>query len=603
MEHTKAPINILNMSINEIQESVDLGIINYETIAKIYLERIEEYNDEFKAIISINENIVEEARKLDKQYKESGRTSMLFGIPIVIKDNIDYVGMPTTAGAKGLADNYPKQNASIVQNLVDSGALIIAKANMSEFAFSASLSRSSYGTVKNAYNTNLTSYGSSGGTAVAVTTGMAVAGIGTDTNSSIRVPSSAANIIGLRPTYSLLTSDGIINYDASRDTAGPMTKYTSDNAIILDILTDKANIYTEYEDNIHGVKIGVLSQFVDGDTKLSYISANGTTDEVVLDLFNTTIDKLKKQGAEIIYIDNLYNNAAYNYYNNTIGGWTMCYFFNKYIKNTNSSVKSFSELVTKGGYIQDLPSYEDRCNDSIDQFNTYQATHDKYKKYIVEQMNKYDVDVLVYPTTKNQITSINNSSVNSPSFTIAPVTGMPAISIPMGFGEDDLPYGIEFVSKSNEEKILYTISDALIDEENFRVSELTPNLYEIDEQVTELVGLYKKNKEQLNKEEYNEIKVDIQEFFENYNTYTDEGLVATTLIDRYNQLEIVIKQEQQERKKNIMKIAIWIIGFIILFSIIKININKKNKKKKKSKTKIKQVTNSRKRRQVDRRKY
>jgi len=91
MEYTRAPIDILTMSITEIQQAVDLGLIDYETIVKIYLERINEYNDEFDAIISVNKNIVEQAKKLDEQYKESGRTSMLFGIPVVVKDNIDCI--------------------------------------------------------------------------------------------------------------------------------------------------------------------------------------------------------------------------------------------------------------------------------------------------------------------------------------------------------------------------------------------------------------------------------------------------------------------------------------------------------------------------------
>lgn len=585
MEYTKAPINILNMSIEEIQKSVDLGIINYETIAKIYLERIQEYNDEFNAIISVNENIVEQAKKLDEQYKQSGRTSMVFGIPIVIKDNIDYVELPTTAGAKGLSDNYPKQNATIVQNLLDAGALIIGKANMSEFAFSASISRSSYGTVKNAYDTNLTSYGSSGGTAVAVSTGMAVAGLGTDTNSSIRVPASAANLIGLRPTYNLLASDGIINYDASRDTAGPMTKYTSDNAILLDVLTNKSNVYTEYENSINGIKIGVLSQFIEGDSILSYTKATTQTSDLIVDLFNVTIDKLEEAGAEIIYIDDLYNAKAYNYYSSTIGGWTMCYFFNKYIKNTNSSVKSFVQLVNKGGYIQDLPSYAEACNDSIEYFNTYEAKHQEYEEYILEQMGKYDVDVLAYPTTKNVITKVTNASVTSPSFAISPVTGMPAISIPMGFGTDNLPYGIEFVAKDNQETELYAISNELVDEKEFRISELAPNLYEIDDDVTELVELYENNQEQLNKEEYAEVKDDIQEFFANYNSYEDEEQSAVTLIDSYNQVGIQIKEKQEQQKRNMIKIGVGVIGILIIFAVIKSKLKKKKKRKKKKQTK------------------
>ncbi|MBQ8042687.1 MAG: amidase [Clostridia bacterium] len=594
MEYTKSPIDILAMSITEIQEAVDLGIINYETIAKIYLERIKEYNDEFDAIISVNENIAYQAKKLDEQYKQTGRTSMLFGIPIVVKDNIDYVDMPTTAGAKGLADNYPKQNATIIQNLLDAGALIIGKANMSEFAFSAAISRSSYGTVKNAYDTTLTSYGSSGGTAVAVSTGMAVAGIGTDTNSSIRVPSSAANLVGLRPTYSLLASDGIINYDASRDTAGPMTKYTSDNAILLEALTDNKKQYTEYKNNEEKITIGVVSQFVDGDNELSYTRATKATAKVILDLFNTTIDKLEENGVQIVYIDDLYNAKAYNYYSSTIGGWTMCYFFNKYIKNTKSSVKSFKQLVNKGGYIQDLPSYAAVCNDSISTFNKYQAKHDEYEEYIEKQMDKYDVDVLAYPTTKNEITTIKSASVTSPSFAISPVTGMPAISIPMGFGTDNLPYGIEFVAKDNDETTLYAISDMLVEEEIFEMSKLAPSLYEIDDDVTKLVGLYEENLEVLNKSDYAQVKQDIQEFFANYNSYDNHEQKAITLIDSYNQVEVQIKEKQQQQRNNIIKIGAGVISLIVILIAVKIKLRKKNKRKKKKQT------SARKNRQINR---
>jgi len=584
MEYTRAPIDILTMSITEIQQAVDLGLIDYETIVKIYLERINEYNDEFDAIISVNKNIVEQAKKLDEQYKESGRTSMLFGIPVVVKDNIDCIGMPTTGGAKGLSDNYPNKNAPIVQNLLDAGALIIGKANMSEFAFSAAISSSSYGTVKNAYDKKLTSYGSSGGTAVAVTTGMAPLGIGTDTNSSIRVPSSAANLVGLRPTYNLLASDGIINYDASRDTAGPMTKYTSDNAMLLEVLTGNKKDYTSYKDNKEKIKIGVVSQFVEGDSALSYTKATKTTAKVVLDLFNVTIDKLEEQGIEVVYIDSLYNTKAYNYYSSTIGGWTMCYFFNKYIKNTKSSVRNFRQLVNKGGYIQDLPSYAVACNDSISTFNKYQAKHDEYEEYIEKQMDKYDVDVLAYPTTKNKITTIKSASVTSPSFAISPVTGMPAISIPMGFGTDNLPYGIEMVAKDNNEATLYAISDMLVEEKDFQISKLTPALYDINDNVTRLVGLYKTNQETLNTKDYLDVKQDIQEFFANYNSYINHEQQAITLIDSYNQVEVMIKQKEKEQRNNAIKIGAGVLGLIVIVAIIKTKIGNKNKRKKKKQT-------------------
>lgn len=579
--YTEAPIDILEMSIVEIQRAVDLGLINYETIARIYLERIEEYNDEFKAVISVNENIVEEAKRCDEEYSKNGRKSEFFGIPIILKDNIDYVGLPTTAGAKGLSDNYPKTNSTVAQNLVDAGALIIGKANMSEFAFSAAISKSSYGTVKNAYDTAYTSYGSSGGTAVAISTGMAVAGVGTDTNSSIRVPSSAANLYGLRPTYGLLSGEGIIKYDASRDTAGPMTKYAKDNELMLGIMAKNDKEYTKSDVDVKTLKVGVLTQFVNGDSKIN-LPAVSSTSTVVLDLFNKKIDELKELGVEVVEIKDFYSYTVYNYYYNTIGGWTMCYFFNKYIKNTNSSVKSFGQLVNKGGYIQALGPYASCCNDSMDKFYTYEATHKKFASYVEEKMNKYDVDVLVYPTTKNTITKVSNASIKSPSSTISPPTGYPAISIPMGF-KNGLPYGIEFVAKYNEEHLLYAITEALENKEEVKISELAPDLYDVPEEVENLVDFYTDNLETLNTKRYKEVKAEMQDFFDTYNNVENKVETATILVEKYNTVTETILLEQAKKEQMLRNAKYIGIGVGILFVLAIISAIARKKKKKRTK--------------------
>ena len=580
-KYTEAPIDILEMSILEIQHAVDLGLINYETIARIYLERIEEYNDEFKAVISVNEKIIEEAKRCDEEYSKNGRKSELFGIPIILKDNIDYVGLPTTAGAKGLSDNYPKTNSTVAQNLVDAGALIIGKANMSEFAFSAAISKSSYGTVKNAYDTAYTSYGSSGGTAVAISTGMAVAGVGTDTNSSIRVPSSAANLYGLRPTYGLLSGEGIIKYDASRDTAGPMTKYAKDNELMLGIMAKNDKEYTKSDVDVKTLKVGVLTQFVNGDSKIN-LPAVSSTSTVVLDLFNKKIDELKELGVEVVEIKDFYSYTVYNYYYNTIGGWTMCYFFNKYIKNTNSSVKSFGQLVNKGGYIQALGPYASCCNDSMDKFYTYEATHKKFASYVEEKMNKYDVDVLVYPTTKNTITKVSNASIKSPSSTISPPTGYPAISIPMGF-KNGLPYGIEFVAKYNEEHLLYAITEALENKEEVKISELAPDLYDVPEEVENLVDFYTDNLETLNTKRYKEVKAEMQAFFDTYNNVENKVETATILVEKYNTVTETILLEQAKKEQMLRNAKYIGIGVGILFVLAIISAIARKKKKKRTK--------------------
>ncbi len=578
-DYTEAPIDILEMSIAEIQRVVELGIIDYETIVRIYLERIEEYNDDFKAIISVNKDAIEQAKKLDEEYKLTGKRSELHGIPIIVKDNIDYVGLPTTAGAKGLKDNYPKSNATIVQNLIDAGAIIIGKANMSEFAFSAAISSSSYGTVKNGYNKLYTSYGSSGGTATALSTGMAVAGVGTDTNSSIRVPASGANLFGLRPTYGLLSGTGMINYDASRDTAGPMTKYASDNELMLTVMANNKKEYTKNEIDVKTLKVGVVTQFAEGDSRFG-IAATGSTSTVVLDLFNKKLDELEALGVEVVEMPDFYTYTAYNYYSSTIGGWTMCYFFNKYIKNTKSSIRSFQQLVNKGGYIQPLADYAACCNDSISKYNTYEATHKKYAEYIKNKMDKYDVDVIVYPTTKNTITKVTSASAKTASPLISPPSGYPAISIPMGFYKG-LPYGMEFVAKYNEEHLLYAISEALENKDNVKISDQAPDLYTVGEKTEDLVELYMDKQEELNTKEYKELKEEMLSFFENYDGLEQKEVTATTLMTKYSEVEKEI-MENALKKQQMGKSAVGIGIFVLVLAIL-LKVSKKKKAKKRTK--------------------
>ena len=201
---TEAPIDVLSMSINEIQEARSKNIITYEQLTKIYLDRINEYNKIYNSYITINDKAIDEAKAMDKLYEEKGLISKMMGIPIAVKDNIDVYGMPTTAGTKSLSDNYPNKDADVIKKLRDAGTIFLGKTNMSELAFSARISKSSYGHTYNAYNTKYTPYGSSGGSASVVGSALAVAALGTDTSASIRTPSSANNAYGLRPTTSFL---------------------------------------------------------------------------------------------------------------------------------------------------------------------------------------------------------------------------------------------------------------------------------------------------------------------------------------------------------------------------------------------------------------
>ena len=220
----KSVIDITQMTMTDELEYLDKGVITSYELANLYLDRINIYNSTFNAMITINPNVLEEAKEMDELRSKGEIKGRLHGVFIIVKDNIDVKGMPTTAGAKALSDNYPKEDAPIIKKLKDEGAIVIGKANMSEFAFSARECNSSYGYVSNAFRVGYTSYGSSGGSSVALALNFGSVAIGTDTNSSVRLPAAAAGLVGIRPTYGKLSNNGIIAYDVYRDTAGIISK-------------------------------------------------------------------------------------------------------------------------------------------------------------------------------------------------------------------------------------------------------------------------------------------------------------------------------------------------------------------------------------------
>ena len=249
LAYESAVVDINNLSIDELQEYVDKGYLTYEKITQLYLDRIDAYNKKYNAIITVNENALEEARQLDIEYQQTGRRSKIYGLPVLVKDNIDVKGMPTTNGTKALLDSYPNEDADVVKKLRENGAIFIGKTNMDEFAFHYTYSHSSFGYVTNAYNTNYTSYGSSGGSAVGVAANLAVYALGTDTGVSVRVPSSGNGVVGIRPSFDIMSGNGVIKFESTRDVVGVISKYVADSAIVLDIIDNEETKYEDYLTN------------------------------------------------------------------------------------------------------------------------------------------------------------------------------------------------------------------------------------------------------------------------------------------------------------------------------------------------------------------
>lgn len=554
---TSSIINIDKLNIVEIQENIDKGYLTYETLTKIYLERIEKYNEQYNAIITINQNAIAEAKLLDEEYKKSGRRSLMHGIPIIVKDNIDVKGLPTTNGTKALLDSYPYENAPIIQKLIDAGAIVLAKTNMDEFAFHAEHSSSSFGMVKNAYNLEYSSYGSSGGTAVGVAAGLAVAGIGTDTGSSIRIPASANNLVGLRPTTSLIDNKGIIKFEVTRDVAGPITKYVIDNAIMLEIINNQGKKYTNFNKDISEIKIGVFKDQYNKATSF------------IKDLMSKQIEKLKSLGATVEFVNSFSPNYQFN-------ANTLCYEFNEYLKGTTSKIKSLNDLIKTKEYTHHIEGYNNSyCNYDYSKTQAFKNYLENRNNNINYANNKFgDYDAFIYPTIKNEVvklTNINNYKVKTFSSSIAPLVGFPAISIPIGF-YNNLPYGMEILAKANNEEILYTIAYNLEKDNNFyEQPEIAPSLYTINNNISILLNYY----ENFNEAKFEEIKKKTKAFLDNYNNIDDKDETIELLIKEYEETTTIdlptkeLSTNNSKEKYRIIAIYIFIDIIILLAVLIK----------------------------------
>jgi amidase len=268
-------------SIEQLHAALNSGRISDEQLVRFYLDRVQRFDKSgprINAMLSLNPDAIEQARRADEALKTKRNTSMLFGIPFVVKDNFDSVGMPTTAGSAVLAQSMPRTNAFVVQRLLEQGAILIGKANMSELA--SSYGRLGYssagGLTLNPYDTSRDVSGSSSGSAAAVAADLAAFALGTDTSGSIRGPANVAGLVGLRPTFGLVSRSGVVPLSLTFDTVGILARSATDVAVVLDAIAaaDAADAATQarpssqphYIDavgarSLRGARLGVVGNF------------------------------------------------------------------------------------------------------------------------------------------------------------------------------------------------------------------------------------------------------------------------------------------------------------------------------------------------------
>jgi amidase len=296
---------VLEQDIPTLQKNIKEGVLSYEKLTLFYLYRIRKFESDstlsLNSIISLNPNVLEEARARDKNKKENAEYS-IYGMPIFLKDNINTADMPTTAGAIALAENKNIKDAFIVEKLREKGALILGKVNLSEWAYffctGCPLGYSAIGgQTLNPYGRGVfETGGSSAGSGVAVAANFAVAAVGSETSGSITSPSSLNSVVGLKPTIGVLSRTGIVPISSTLDTPGPMTKNIIDNAIFMNAMRgfDKSDAASRdlnidylkngFKEDLKGRRLGVIKSLL--------------TDSI----YAVIIDKLRKAGAELIEI-------------------------------------------------------------------------------------------------------------------------------------------------------------------------------------------------------------------------------------------------------------------------------------------------------------
>lgn len=307
--------------IVSLRRAIDAGVLTCRELTEYYLERIRAYDVPYNCFITLCDDALEQADARDTQLRNGTAEGSLFGIPVVVKDNIHVAGLPTTNGYAGKAAPA-ETNAAVVEYLLAEGAVILGKTNMSTAAQDARISKSAAaGETKNAYNPAMASGGSSGGSAVAVSLNFAAAGLGTDTNSSLRLPAALNGCISLRSTTKTLSTAGILKLNGSRDVPGVITRTVTDQALMLDVLSGGTTAYAENlnPNVLEGARIGVLEE-------LSYPREKGERREKyccpeVAAAFAAAVEELRVCGAEVrtVSLPNLFELAEATLCD---GGWS-----------------------------------------------------------------------------------------------------------------------------------------------------------------------------------------------------------------------------------------------------------------------------------------
>ncbi len=471
-------MDIQKLTIHELGKLLRSSEITSQEITELYFKRIEKYDKDIGAYITIDkEYAMGQARKADQMIARGNGISPLTGIPIAVKDLLCTKGVKTTCGSRILENFIPEYDATIISVLKEQGAVIIGKTNLDEFAMGSSTENSFFHITKNPWNKEYVPGGSSGGSAAAVAAGFCAGALGTDTGGSIRQPASHCGIVGLKPTYGRVSRFGLVSYASSLDQIGPITKDVKDAAILLSSISgrdikdstsidekvpDYMSVFDQFEKNgLKGMKAGIPKE---------YLSLEGI-DPDVEKIFYQAEKRLKDLGVKVVEVSlphTQYVVAAYYIIAPCEASSNLARFdgvrFGHRSRTSselldmykNTKYEGFGEEVKRRIIIGTYAL-------SAGYYDAYYARASRVRSLIMEDFTKAfkDVDIIISPVAPTPAFKIGENTDDplsmylSDIFTLsANMASVPGISVPAGFSPEGLPVGLQIMASRFDETSL-----------------------------------------------------------------------------------------------------------------------------------------------------
>ena len=472
---TAQAFEVEETTIAQVHDAMKAGRLTCRVLVDSYLKRIAAYDKNgpaINAIVLINPDAEKQADELDRRFAQAGLTGPLHCVPMIVKDNFETDGLRTSNGAIAFEKFIPDHDAFMVKRVKEAGAIVLAKSNMAEWAFSPYETVSSIlpGYTHNPYALDRVTAGSSGGTAAAIAASMGLVGLGTDTGNSIRGPSSHQSLVGIRSTMGLTSRAGVFPLSMLADIAGPIARTVEDAARVFqvvvgedpnDAVTAAAHDHPKVDylaaldrNSLKGATIGILRQAYERES----------TDPEIVKVFLNAIEELKRAGATIVdpvTVEQVQRGGGRG------GGGCQGfkYDLNHFLASEGDKVpvKSLAEVLKSRGYhpsVQARLESADKGPENGSETPACEADRnyrEQVRIAVLKAMDKYKLDAFVYPTWSNVprlIGDLNTPAGDNSQF-YSPTTGFPAINVPMGFTRGGtLPIGMTIFGKAWSEATL-----------------------------------------------------------------------------------------------------------------------------------------------------